>query len=155
MFILIFYSELLRDESTSSKILRNFRSHVLNVNSPKETVQQLYDSITVIEKTVPEPKPRDPEHDLTLIDRNNTEIMVYPDTLLSCVRGSTLPIENITTIKAHMGTINESQWESFKIMTSGDAIIKEIIVTDYVLGESMFSPVIYELIQQQKLLMFR
>ena len=160
MIIFIFHSELLRAESTC-KILKNFRSHVLNVNSLEEAVQQLYDS--VIQKTGPELYKRigfsgyDTENVITLIYSDSDfsyKIMCRPETLLSCVRGSKIPIKKIKTIKAKLIIIKESDWESFKILTRNGAVIEEILSTCRNNGAA-YSSVIHELIQQRKLKKFR
>ena len=80
-----------------------------------------------------------------------TKTIVDPDFLLPCVLASGVPVKNIKTITAQLGDITTSEWESFRIMTRGGAVIQEIqcrIQADY-------SPTIYEMIQEGKLLKFR
>ena len=98
---------------------------------------------------------------ITLTRTDNTEVKVDPEPLLSCVRGSRIPIRDIKTIKAKLGRarVKDWMWDVFSLLTSGGAIIEEINCTGSGSrghpGTVVYSPVIHEMIQQGKLLKLR
>ena len=92
---------------------------------------------------------------ITLTRTDNTEVTVYYEPLLYCVRGSRIPIRDIKTIKARLGNygnlgVKDWMWDVFSLLTSGEAVIQEIDCST-----SDYSPVIHEMIQQGKLLKLR
>ena len=92
---------------------------------------------------------------ISLTRSDNTEVKVDPEPLLSCVRGSRIPIRDIKTIKAELwNEVADWMWDVFSLLTSGGAVIQEIWCnSDH--GGAAYSPVIHELIQQGKLLKLR
>ena len=109
---------------------------------------------------------RDNNNTITLTRTYNTEVKVAAEPLLSCVRGSRIPIRDIKTIKAKLGEVTDWMWEVFSLLTSGGAVIQEIFCgfKKYAIilfrgsgsrYSAVYSPVIHELIQQGKLLKFR
>ena len=76
---------------------------------------------------------------------------VDPDLLLPCVLASGVPVKDIKTIKAKLREVTRSDWESFDILTRGGAVIQEIECS----FRAIYSPVIHEMIQQEKLLKLR
>ena len=87
---------------------------------------------------------------ITLTRTDNTEVKVDPEPLLSCVRGSRIPIRDIKTITATPWKVADWMWDVFSLLTSGGAVIQVIQC-----GWAVHSPVIPELIQQGKLLKLR
>ena len=83
-----------------------------------------------------------------------TKTIVDPDFLLPCVLASGVPVKNIKTITAQLGDITTSEWESFRIMTRGGAVIQGIHCRDLISGAD-YSPTIHEMFQEGKLLKFR
>ena len=146
----IFFSGLLRPQS-SNPLLKNFRDF-LSLEKNLETLQQdLYHCVLA-----------KPSTDLLkcitlksfrkgLLPFVKTKTIVDPDFLLPCVLASGVPVKNIKTITAQLKFITTSDWESFRIMTRGGAVIQEIRCTI----EADYSPTIREMIQEGKLLKFR
>ena len=92
---------------------------------------------------------------LTLTTHDNTEVQVDPEPLLSCLRASGLPVNNIKTVRAELDEISESQWDSLYVQTGqGSDTELEVTVTDYYPGAS-FSPRISEMLQSARLTKFR
>ena len=85
-----------------------------------------------------------------LLPLAKTKTIVDPDLLLPCVLASGVPVKNIKTITAQL-KVTTSDWESFRIMTRGGAVIQEIQCWDL----ADYSPTIHEMIQEGKLLKFR
>ena len=92
----------------------------------------------------------DEDDTITLTRTDNTEVKVDSEPLLSCVRGSRIPIRDIKTIKAKLKGVEDWMWDVFSLQTSGGAVIQEIHCS-----EAVYSPVIHEMIQQGKLLKLR
>ena len=90
---------------------------------------------------------------ITLIT-DNTEVKVDPELLMSCVRGSRIPIRDIKTIKAKLGGVEDWMWDVFSLLTSGGAVIEDIYCSIF-FYRADYSPVIHEMIQQGKLLKLR
>ena len=86
-----------------------------------------------------------------LLPLAKTKTIVDPDLLLPCVLASGVPVKNIKTITAQLEDTTMSDWESFRIMTRGGAVIQEIQCYDV----ADYSPTIREMIQDGKLLKFR
>ena len=86
-----------------------------------------------------------------LLPLAKTKTIVDPDLLLPCVLDSGVPVRNIKTITAQLKYITTSDWESFRIMTRGGAVIQEIQCN----AEADYSPTIHEMIQEGKLQEFR
>ena len=91
---------------------------------------------------------------ITLTRTDNTEVKVDQEPLLSCVRGSRIPIRDIKTIKADLERLKEWVWDVFSLLTSGGAVIEDIYCSIF-FYRADYSPVIHEMIQQGKLLKFR
>ena len=142
----IFSSELLRKDG-SSPLLNNFQRFLkLKKSEHDDRQQDLYTAVTC--------RPLTDEVDtITLTRTDNTEVKVDSEPLLSCVRGSRIPIRDIERIKAEPWDMVHWMrvWEAFSILTSGGAVIQEIHCGYGV----TYSPVIPELIQQGKLLKLR
>ena len=146
----IFFSGLLRPQS-SNRLLKNFRDF-LSLEKKLETLQQdLYHCILAKPST-------DDEESITLksfkkglLSFVKTKTIVDPDLLLPCVLASGVPVKDIKTITAQLKIITTSDWESFRIMTRGGAVIQEIKCE----FKADYSPTIDEMIQEGKLLKFR
>ena len=82
-----------------------------------------------------------------LLPLAKTKTIVDPDLLLPCVLASGVPVKNIKTITAQLKDITTSDWESFRIMTRGGAVIKEIQCSEW----AVYSPTIRQMIQEGKL----
>ena len=136
----IFFSGLLRPQS-SNPLLKNFRGF-LSLEKKLETLQQeLYHCILAKPST-------NPRKYITLVETKTT---IDPDLLLPCVLASGVPVKNIKTVTAQLKVITTSHWESFRIMTRGGAVIQGIQCNNV----ANYSPTIYEMIQEGKLLKFR
>merc|ERR1712062_895111 len=96
---------------------------------------------------------------ITLVNLDNQKFEVglgASSILLSCVYGTRIPIENIVKIEVDMIYIEESDWESLYIMTRRGAVIQKVVLSsDGFNIAAIYSPVIYKLIQEEKLQMFR
>ena len=146
----IFFSGLLRPQS-SNRLLKNFRGF-LSLEKKLETLQQdLYHCILAKSST-------DLQECITLksfrkgpLPFVKTKTMIDPVLLLPCVLASGVPLRNIKTIKAQLHAVTTSDWESFRIMTRGGAVIQEISWDSM----GVYSPTIHEMIQEGKLLQFR
>ena len=146
----IFYSGLLRPQS-SNRLLKNFRDF-LSLEKKLETLQQdLYHCILAKSST-------DLQECITLksfrkglLPFVKTKTIVDPDLLLPCVLASGVPVKNIKRITAQPKNITTSNWESFRIMTRGGAVIQEIKCR----YKADYSPIIHEMIQDGKLLKLR
>ena len=101
-----------------------------------------------------------------LLPLAKTKTIVDPDLLLPCVLDSGVPVRNIKTITAQLEDTTMSDWESFRIMTRGGAVIQEIQTGGTVLSSAEeikyghrfvadYSPTILEMIQEGKLLNLR
>ena len=137
----IFSSELLRKDC-SSPLLNNFRTFLSLKNDDRQ--QDLYTAVLC--RTVTDRY----RYTITLTRTDNTEVTVAAEPLLSCVRGSRIPIRDIKTIKAKLWDVADWMWDLFCILTSGGAVIQEIEC-----HAVHYSPVIHKLIQQGKLFKFR
>ena len=125
-------------------MLNNFQRFLkLKKSEHDDRQQDLYTAVTC--------RPLKDEHDtITLTRTDNKEVEVAAEPLLSCVRGSRIPIRDIKTIKAKLFSVEDWMWDVFSLLTSGGAVIQEIQCV-----EADYSPVIHEMIQQGKLLMLR
>ena len=137
------FSGLLRPESTN-RLLKNFRVFLSLKKKLEDLQQEFYHCILARPST-------DSDNCITLVRKslfpffNKTK--VGADFLLPCVHASGVPVDNIETIKATLWReVTTSDWESFKILTRGGAVIQEIQ------GDAHYSPVIHQLIEQGKLL---
>ena len=150
----VYISELLRkDDSSASGLLKNFQRFLKLTNSELDDCQQrLYTAVIC--------RPRAFEnYSITLIRTDNTEVKVAAEPLLSCVRGSRIPIRDIITIKAKL-EIEDWMWDIFSLLTSGGAVIQEIQCKNYLeeihcISWAVYSPVIHDLIKGRKLLKLR
>ena len=130
-------------------MLNNFH-HFLKLKKSEhdDRQQDLYTAVLCRTET-------DKDYNITLTRTDNTEVTVAPEPLLSCVRGSRIPIRDINTItaklRARMITVEDWMWDVFSLLTSAGAVIQEIQCGYY----AVYSPVIPELIQQGKLLNLR
>ena len=139
-------SELLRKDG-SSPLLNNFQRFLkLKKSEHDDRQQDLYTAVTC------RPLGYLP-YTITLTRTDNTEVKVDSEPLLTCVRGSRIPIRDIKTIRAKLGLVKDWMWDVFSLLTSGGAVIEEIQCSRY--SGADYSPVIYEMIQQRKLLKFR
>ena len=137
-------SELLWKDG-SSPLLKNFHRFLSLKKSEHDDCQQdLYTAVLCRTET-------DKDYNITLTRTDNTEVTVAPEPLLSCVRGSRIPIRETNTIKLVLFKVEDWMWDVFSLLTSGGAVIQEI----QCLYRADYSPVIPELIQQGKLLKFR
>ena len=133
-------SELLRMVREDSSLLENFQRFLkLKKSEHDDRQQDLYTAVTC--------RPlKDEDETITFTRTDNTEIKVDPEPLLSCVRGSRIPIRDIKTIKAELYEVGDWMWDVFSLLTSGGAVIEEIQCR-----KTVYSPVIHEMIQQGKL----
>ena len=63
---------------------------------------------------------RDPENVITLVEKRwliNTKITTDAEPLLSCLRASGLPVNNIKTLKAKLRKIPEAEWDRLCVQT--------------------------------------
>ena len=128
-------------------MLNNFQRFLkLKKSEHDDRQQDLYTAVTC--------RPlKDEDETITLTRTDNTEVKVDPDhPLLSCVRGSRIPIRDIKTIKAKLWVKEDWMWDVFSLLTSGGAVIQEIQCSN---GFAAYYPVIHEMIQQGKLLKLR
>ena len=158
----IFSSELLRKDG-SSGLLNNFHKFLSLKKSPDDRQQDLYTAVLCRPKSDRD-RPRNfssilnlnRKRDITLTRTDNTEVKVAAEPLLSCVRGSRIPIRDIKTIKAKLMGVKDWMWDVFSLLTSGGAVIEEIQCQ---CSGSVYcaidSSVIHEMIQQGKLLELR
>ena len=126
-----------------SKLLENFRRHVLN--SSENVEQQVYSALmsrpSVYEDNV-----------ITATLLNNTEVKLDTEPFLSCVRASGVPIKEVKLIEATMEEITAEDWESFYIMSVPGGTHLEILRPYY---GAYYSPRILEMLQSYKLRKFR
>ena len=144
----IFFSGLLRPQS-SNRLLKNFRDFLSLEEKPETLQQELYQYILAKFSTKS-------YYRITLFRKGllpfvKTKTIVDPVLLLPCVLASGVPVKNIKTITAQLKVITTSDWESFRIMTRGGAVIQEIQCSRW----ADYSPTIREMIQDGKLLKFR
>ena len=133
-------SELLRKDG-SSPLLNNFQRFLkLKKSEHDDRQQDLYTAVTC------RPLTNRYGDTITLTRTDNTEVKVDPEPLLSCVRGSRIPIRDIKTIKAKLKEVKDWMWDVFSLLTRGEAVIEEIQCS-----KAVYSPVINEMIQQGKL----
>ena len=96
---------------------------------------------------------RDVYRDVLTLANHNTEVQVDAEPLLSCLRASGLPVTNIKTVRAELGGISESQWDSLYVQT-GQGSDTELEVKG-VVGVVSFSPRISEMLRSARLTKFR
>ena len=147
----IFSSELLRNDG-SSRLLNNFHKFLsLKKSEHDERHQDLYFCIAVLFRPVGGYF-KTKTNTITLTRTDKTKVKVAAEPLLSCVRGSRIPIRDIKTITATPWKVADWMWDVFSLLTSGGAVIEEIQLRrcrGYLGAE--YSPVIHEMIQQGKL----
>ena len=88
---------------------------------------------------------------LTLTTHDNTEVQVDAEPLLSCLRASGLPVNNIKTVRAKLYGISEAEWDSLYVQ-AGQGSDTELEVKGEVV---YFSPRISEMLQSARLTKFR
>ena len=121
-------------------MLKNFHNFLsLKKSEHDDRQQDLYTAVLCRPVT-------DYRYYITLTRNDNTEVKVDAEPLLSCVRGSRIPIRDINTIKVDLEKVEDWMWDVFSLLTSGGAVIQKIQCR-----YSVYSPVIPELIQQGKL----
>ena len=137
-------------------MLNNFQRFLkLKKSEHDDRQQDLYTAVTC--------RPlKDEDYTITLTRTDNTEVKVDQEPLLSCVRGSRIPIKDIKTIKAKLERVEDWMWDVFSLITSLGAVIERIHCNhwgDYLEenypGTVVYSPVIHEMIEQGKLLRLR
>ena len=146
------------------QLLKNFLRHVLKVKSGEELQQQLYSAVMTRQKDGDDDD--DDDDVLTLTTHDNTEVQVEAEPLLSCLRASGLPVNNIKTVRAELDEISESQWDSLYVQT-GQGSDTELEVTvrgyfdNYGYGVCVdegwvdYSPQISEMLRSARLTKFR
>ena len=97
---------------------------------------------------------------LTLTTHDNTEVQVEAEPLLSCLRASGLPVNNIKTVRAEMSQmsgISESQWDSLYVQTGqgSDTELEVTVKSTMLYTAASFSPRISEMLQSARLTKFR
>ena len=112
---------------------------------------------------------RDPENVITLVEKRwliNTKITTDAEHLLSCLRASGLPVNNIKTLKAKLRKIPEAEWDRLCVQT-GQGSDTELEVTvrgyfdNYGYGVCVdegwvdYSPQISEMLRSARLTKFR
>ena len=146
----IFFSGLLRPQS-SNRLLKNFQGF-LSLEQQLETLQQdLYHCILAKPSTYPEKCITLKSFRKGLLPFVKIKTIVDPDLLLPCVLASGVPVKDIKTITDQLVDITTSDWESFRIMTRGGAVIQKIQCSRW----TDYSSTIREMIQEGKLLKFR
>ena len=129
------------------------------MKSGEELQQQLYSAVLARQK--------DGDGDvLTLTTHDNTEFQVEPEPLLSCLRASGLPVNNIKTVRAELKKISDAEWDSLYVQ-AGQGSDTELEVTvrgyfDYYgygvcvdEGWVDYSPRISEMLRSARLTKFR
>ena len=97
---------------------------------------------------------RDPENVITLVEKRwliNTKITTDAVPLLSCLRASGLPVNNIKTLKAKLRKIPEAEWDRLCVQTGQGSDTKLEVKGEVV----YFSPRISEMLQSARLTKFR
>ena len=134
-------------------MLNNFQRFLKHKKSDHDDRQQdLYSAVTC--RPLKGKDVFGEEYAIILTRTDNTEVKVDPELLMSCVRGSRIPIRDIKTIKAKLKEVEDWMWDVFSLLTSGGEVIQEIKCSRYY-GGAIYSPVIHEMIQQGKLLKLR
>ena len=119
-------------------MLNNFHKFLsLKKSEHDDRQQDLYRAVLCRPET-------DEDYNITLTRTDNTEVKVDPEPLLSCVRGSRIPIRDIKTIEVELSDVEDWMWDVFSLLTSGGAVIQEIQIGH----NAVYSPVIHEMIQQ-------
>ena len=135
-------------EDGSSRLLKNFHKFLKLKKSHDDFQQDLYTAIFC--------RPKEEDFDtITFTRTDNTELKVDPELLLSCVRGSRIFIRDVETIKAVVFELHSWMWDIFRLLSSAGAVIQEIQCGDRRYDRADYSPTIYEMIQEGKLLKFR
>ena len=128
----MFSSGLLRPQS-SNHLLRNFRDFLSLEKKPETLQQELYQYILAKSSTKSNSLTKSFKH-ITLFRKGPlsyfTTEKADPDLLLPCVLASGVPVKNIKRITAQPKNITTSNWESFRIMTRGGAVIQKIKCRD-------------------------
>ena len=130
-----------------SQLLENFLRHVLAVEASQGLQQQVYTA--VLSRVV-----RDPENVITLVEKRwliNTKITTDAEPLLSCLRASGLPVNNIKTLKAKLRKIPEAEWDRLCVQTGQGSDTKLEVKGEVV----CFSPRISEMLRSVRLTKFR
>ena len=132
-------------------MLNNFQRFLKHKKSDHDDRQQdLYSAVTC--RPLKGKDVFGEEYAIILTRTDNTEVKVDSEPLLSCVRGSRIPIRDIKTIKAkELRRVEYWKWDVFSLLTSGGAVIQEIQCR----WSAVYYPVIHEMIQQGKLLKLR
>ena len=134
-------SELLRKDG-SSRLLKNFHKFLkLKKSHLSDCQQDLYTALFC------RPKDEDEDDTITFTRTDNTEVKVCHEPLLSCVRGSTIAIRDIMTIKAKLREVEEWMWDVFSLLSQAGAVIEEI----QCISRAVYSPIILEMFQDGKL----
>ena len=97
---------------------------------------------------------RDPENVITLVEKRwliNTKITTDAEPLLSCLRASGLPVNNIKTLKAKLRKIPEAEWDRLCVQTGQGSDTKLEVKGEVV----YFSPRISEMLRSARLTKFR
>ena len=97
---------------------------------------------------------RDPENVITLVEKRwliNTKITTDAEPLLSCLRASGLPVNNIKTLKAKLRKIPEAEWDRMCVQTGQGSDTKLEVKGEVV----YFSPRISEMLKSVRLTKFR
>ena len=97
---------------------------------------------------------RDPENVITLVEKRwliNTKITTDAEPLLSCLRASGLPVNNIKTLKAKLRKIPEAEWDRLCVQTGQGSDTKLEVKGE----EVCFSPRISEMLRSVRLTKFR
>ena len=97
---------------------------------------------------------RDPENVITLVEKRwliNTKITTDAEPLLSCLRASGLPVNNIKTLKAKLRKIPEAEWDRLCVQTGQGSDTKLEVKGEVV----CFSPRISEMLKSVRLTKFR
>ena len=82
-----------------------------------------------------------------------SETRISPDLLLPCVLASGVPAKEIKIIKVTSKKITTSDWVALDILTTGGTVIQEVQSSGCDGAE--YSPLIYKMMKQGKLLEFR
>ena len=137
------------------------------MKSGEELQQQLYSA--VLARQMDGDDDDDDDDVLTLTTHDNTEVKVEAEPLLSCLRASGLPVNNIKTVRAEMSQmsgISESQWDSLYVQAEqGSDTELEVTVRGYFdyygygvcvdEGWVDYSPRISEMLRSARLTKFR
>ena len=117
--------------------MENFRSNVLNIKSTEEFQQQIY--FHLVRAVV-----RSGQSLTFTLLNNNSRVLVDCEPLLSCLRSSQIPIQNVKSVKVRMVEVFRSDWAALQVLFKGGVLLNEVVVTQ----DADYSPLIINIIER-------